>query len=263
LNLDKIGITKEEYIVYKAIIDTPVDNITILAKKVGITRVTLYKILDSLKSKGLIKQTSISKAKFKYIAVSPDVLMDFVDKYQRESNSQLELLKKEITILKAMAGDDKDLDASSFLVIRGANTNEELDGLILNEKAQLYGFTYDYHVEACFKFDKDYRLEENDYLKVVMSCGDKFVFPGNTKSINTAKKVLKMNPFLKSKWEPRWIDPKKFNMKVNFYCFADKVAFALGSYKQKDFLAYVIKNAEIAESMRSLSIFLWENANKI
>jgi predicted transcriptional regulator len=262
-NLNKIGISDEEYSVYKTILTSPPDNISKLAKEVNITRVTLYKILDLLEEKGLIRKAKDTKLNAKYIAESPDVLLEFIKRSKEESNHEFENLTKQIPILKALAGDSKNLEDSGFLIFRGTNILEEIDNLILSYGEQLYGFTYEHHVDACFDFDKNHNLKENPYLQVVLRCGDRFVFPGNEKSINTAKRILENNPFLKNKWEPRWIDAKKFKMKVNFYCFANNVAFSLGSHKQQDFLAYVIQNKEIAESMRDLSIFLWENANTI
>lgn len=262
-DFEKIGISAQEYQVYKALLENPSGTITSLAKKVGITRVTLYKVLSDLEQKCVITKVSNKRTKSQYVAKSPDVLEDFIKNYNEESKRQLELLKKEIPILKALAGDSKTLDESKMLVLRGAKVNEEIDRIILDTGEHLCGFTYEYHVDACFDFDKNYRLRQNSYLEVVMKLGDKFVFPGNKSSIASVKKLYTKNPFLRGKWEPRWIDPKKLNPKINVYCFGDYSAFSLGSYKQKDFLAYVIKDKDIADSMRQLSLFLWENANSI
>ncbi len=262
VSLNSIGISDLEYSIYKSLLINPKDNISDLAKTIGITRATLYKVLDSLEEKGLINKIK-SKTKTLFKAENPEILLNFIEKYKTEADNSFNLLKKQIPLLKVLAGDNKNLDNSDILIYRGENALDELDNLILTENKQVYGYTYDYHVEACFKFNKDYTLEHNSYLDVVLKCGDKFVFPGNKESIKTVKKIFEKNPFLKNKWEPRWIDSTKFKMKINFYCFGDKIAFSLGSYKQKVFLAYVIHNKDISDSMANLSIFLWSIANPI
>lgn len=263
MNLAKIGITTEEYATYKTLLENPAINVSDLAQAVGVTRVTMYKILAALKAKGLVSEVDNKQTGVRYMPASPEVLNRFVDESRQQTETEFAAIKQQIPILRALAGDIKNLDDSNILVLRGPDAQDKLDELILAEGRPVSGLTYDYHVTACFDYDKNYRLRENNYLQVVNRLGDKFVFPGHQQSIQEARELLKANPFLKGKWQPKWIAANKFKFKVNFYCFADNVAFAVGSYRQKDFLVYVIKNKDITESMRNLVEMIWEQANKI
>ncbi|MDQ6984786.1 MAG: helix-turn-helix domain-containing protein [Candidatus Dojkabacteria bacterium] len=262
-NFDKIGISSEEYSIYELLLKQPTLNISELARESGITRVTVYSVLDSLQEKNLIKRVDNKKTKVKYFAQSPDVLNDFIVNFKNDSEKELKELESRISTLKAIAGDTKDLDSSNLNVIRGADALDILDQLILDCGESLCGISYDYHVDACFEFDIDYRLKDNKYLELVMKLGDKFAFTGTSESIKSCQKLAKMNPFLEGKWEPRWIDNKKFKFNINLYCYGDNTAFSLGSKKQKDYLVYIIQDKNITESMRNLSLYLWDTANSI
>lgn len=53
-DLKKIGISTQDYQVYKALLEYPLATVSGFAKWVGTTRVTLYKVLALLEKKGVI-----------------------------------------------------------------------------------------------------------------------------------------------------------------------------------------------------------------
>lgn len=261
--LQKIGITKEEYLLYKEILINPPTNLTDLSRKTNISRSTMYSILSLLEQKGLIIKTTNYKSGIKYKALNPDKLLDYANDYRKNIDSEINDFQKNIEYLKAQTQDQTDREDPEIKIIRGNNTQDELDLMILSEGKELFGFSYIYNVKSCFKKDKSGRLLPNEYLSVVMRLTDKFVFPADAQTLKEVRDFVKKNPILKDKWFPRYLPKDEFKFNINFYCFGDKVAFALGQTNEKDYLAYIIKNKEIAESMTNLSIYIWRKAKPI
>lgn len=258
-----LGVSPDEYAVYKRILKEPPTNLSDFAKQAGLSRSTLYAILKTLKGKGLIKESPRDEKRIKYKALPPEKLLSFAQKQREELNKDIERFKKEIPFLYTISSIDNLEGEFDFIVFKGQDALEKIDKYILTSTEPMLGFSYEHHVETCFSFDKDGELIPNDYYDMVLKMGDRFVFPGDDKSIRDTHNFLQKYPILEGKWQPRWIDKEKFNMKINLYCFDDTVILSFGETAETDTHGYLIKNQKLADSLKSLSLFLWENANPI
>lgn len=260
--INNLGITKEEYTMYLEILKNPPTNLSQLAKDTNTHRVTMYQTLDSLVEKGLISKAVNYKSGAKYIASSPEKLLELAKAYQQKVNEEMFELENHVNFLKATTN-EIDRDSQEIQILKGGTTNDELDKIMLKVGEPVTGFSYIYNVDTCFNINSDGELEANEYLDVVLKLTDKFVFPADEELVGRLKVFIEKNPFIKGKWLPRWIPKEKFDFNINFYCFGDNVAFGLGKYNEQDYLAYILKNREIARSMKSLVEYVWESATPI
>lgn len=256
-DLNSLGITTEEYSLYRAVLKEPVVNVSRYAEKLGIKRPTLYNLLDGLVAKGLLKKSGSGA---RYSAESPEELLKFAESAKQRTLDQIQTLRKELPLL-AMLGQSVQED-SEVIVLRGPEVYDRL-GTILDEPTEGYlGFTYSYHVEVYFDFDRNGELIENDYLKTVMRVGDKFVFPGTDETIQQTQNLLRRYPYLEGKWQPRWVDPQNFDFAINMTVVEDKTAFTHVGH-EKDRFACIIKDDKLAAAMKSISLFIWNHAHPI
>lgn len=256
------GLSTEAFQTYKHILISPPTSISKMAKSLGLSRAGLYNILAELQKEKLITKTPNHPNNYKFIAASPDLLLKYAQQQQEQLNQTFSEFQLQVNFLKATR-EVKDRTQPSIEIIQGKQSNDQLNRIILKTGKPVLGFTYMYHLESCFDFDKEGNLIHNDYLAVVLSVTNKLVFPGTKSNIDRVKTFLKNNPHLKGKWFPRWLPKEKFEFKINFYCFEDTVAFELGNHKDKDYLAYMINNQEIALSIKSLVEYTWETAQPI
>lgn len=261
--LKYLDLTRDEYLVYKEVLLSPPTNLVEFARTLKMNRVTLYSVLSSLETKKLIHKTSNDLTKIKYNAVPAKHLLELVAKKKEEFDNEIIGFERQIEYLSSLSQNRIDRNDPEIQVIRGESTVDELERFMLEKGKPTSGFSYIYHVKACFSFDKNGRLQNNQYLQLLQKVTDKFVFPGNKENIAEVKQLMTEYPFLKDMWLPRWLPEEEFPFKINFYVFDQYVSFALGNFQEKDYLAYILKNGEIANSMRVLANFLWDKANPI
>lgn len=81
--LQKIGLTDKDSEVYLACLELGTQPASVIAKKAGLKRPTTYLILEGLVRKGLVSEYSGANVKY-FTAVSPDYLLNYVEKKRRE-----------------------------------------------------------------------------------------------------------------------------------------------------------------------------------
>lgn len=95
--LEELGLTTNESLTYKALLETGETKTGSLVKKTGLHRVQIYDALESLIKKGLASY--VIKENIKYFqAADPSRLIDFLDEKKEVANEiipQLNLLQKE------------------------------------------------------------------------------------------------------------------------------------------------------------------------
>lgn len=116
-NLQLIGLTKNEAIVYTTLLKEERGTAYLIAQKSGIKRPSVYIILDELRKKGLVLKIPTPKKQL-FIAKSPDELI------QQEE----EKLKKVKNILPELFGLMKD-SKYPFKILVFENDNELVNGL--------------------------------------------------------------------------------------------------------------------------------------
>jgi sugar-specific transcriptional regulator TrmB len=76
--LEKLGLNQKEASVYLALLELGQTSISRIAQKSGVKRTSVYDVLKSLKTKGLVGRT-ISKGKTYYFAEDPGVLKEALE----------------------------------------------------------------------------------------------------------------------------------------------------------------------------------------
>lgn len=263
INLEKIGLTREEYVVYQALLINEPDTVVEIARLTGISRVSLYKVLQSLFLKKLItKRTKVGRSIYR--ALPPDHLLQYAQKIQSEVEKEVSNLKQKVPLLNSLSPET--INKSEFVVYQGTSAVLDVNKVLLKSSEPLKGFVYNFEVSSCFDYDKNGILLDNDYLKAIKKCGgDYFVFPGNDQNILESRKVLYKNPFLGELWHPRWLPENQVKIEMNLFAFDDVIIFSELNANEKniDSKAYVIRNQSIANTMKTISQFLYENANPI
>jgi len=97
--LQKIGLSKYEAMVYTTLLRFHLNSATMLAEKSGVPRTKIYQILEQLQDKGWIKVYSGAPLLFK--ASQPDEVIDKIRKQQDTFLNQVqEILKEEANMMK-------------------------------------------------------------------------------------------------------------------------------------------------------------------
>lgn len=252
-----------EYTIYKSILQVSPSNISKLAKEHNIERATLYKVLETLENKKLIRKAGRNSTGIKYLAQPTDKAKQELANLKKNSDKDYEELVAKIESLKAFDKTALVDEDPTMMCFRGKDALNQLDTMVIAANKPLYGLTYDYNLNSCFKFNTQGKLLKNTYLDLVLQVGDRFIFPGTPEKVKEMQAFLKSNPILEGKWQPRYIDKQDFNFKINLYIFDDKIAFSYGGHKGTDFVTYIVANPLIYLSMQSVFEHMWKQAKAI
>ncbi len=99
--LQDLGLNDKESVVYLALLSVDNDSVVDLSKKTNINRTTIYPVLESLMSKGLVSEVKVDK-KIRFAAESPERLSTFVDKQKLIFEERSERVKDFIPKLKTV-----------------------------------------------------------------------------------------------------------------------------------------------------------------
>lgn|SRR3989338_5715724 len=120
-----------------------------------------------------------------------------------------------------------------------------------------------------FKVDSKGNFVPDDYLDTMMKYGDKVVFSGTDENIAKFKQVTEKFPFAEGKFQPRWVDQNELEISTNmeFYDDITIIFYPIEPKKKVGNIylanAYVIRNRYLAQTLRSIGLYIWENANTI
>ncbi|MFA6024613.1 MAG: helix-turn-helix domain-containing protein [Candidatus Gracilibacteria bacterium] len=91
-NLTCLGLSEKEAMLYLLLLRNGPAPATLLAKRLGIKRVSLYPVLSALLERGLI---SFEQTKFgrKYLPHDPECLLDFLEEERAELIHRMDLAK--------------------------------------------------------------------------------------------------------------------------------------------------------------------------
>lgn len=119
------------------------------------------------------------------------------------------------------------------------------------------------------KLDANGNFLPDPYVDVLMKYGDKVVFSGTEENIRDYKSFTEKFPIAEGKFLARWVDPELLQITTNMEFFDDitLIFYPVGKNKKLGNFyaanAYMIKNRYLAQTLRSISFYIWENANSI
>jgi len=91
--LKRIGLVDEEINIYLFLLGEGSSKATVISKKLGVARTTIYRFLSSLHDKGLISETNQNNVKY-YNPVSPKRIPEILEDRLEEINKIIPSLNK-------------------------------------------------------------------------------------------------------------------------------------------------------------------------
>lgn len=251
--LQKIGLSEKDSQVYLACLELGTQPASVIARKAGLKRPTTYLILEELLKKGLVSEYTGSNVKY-FTAVSPEYLLNYVEKQRRELTShQRELeqflpqfislsnpysLNPKVRFYEGMAGIEKVMN----------------DTLTSTEKLRCYST-----MDAWFA-----RPDTKEYIMWYSKQRAEKKIPIH--SINTdtpvSRKYIEQdypaervdNELSHFRWLPK--DIQVFSNEINIY--DNKVSIAcLG---KNELLGIIIESESIAQTQKSIFEVAWRSA---
>ncbi|MBI1970628.1 hypothetical protein HYS47_02700 [Candidatus Woesearchaeota archaeon] len=235
--LEKLGLTRNEAIVYKALIEIGETKTGAIVKKTGLHRVIIYDVLESLIKKGLASY--VIKENIKYFkAADPSRLLEFLNEKQalaKEIIPQLNILKDEGTSKQSV---------SVYEGIRGLKSamNNMLNEL--SSKDYHYVFASGNMADAMGPYYALY--QENKRKKKIMT---KVIYDTSFRKRIDVTKIT----YGKIRFYPLSYFP------TDTWIYKDKVLIV--TYTANPPIAILIVSRETANSYKKIFEGFWKNAN--
>ena len=244
-NLEYVGLSEKEARVYLSLLKVDKAQAVLLARKVSMKQPTVYVILDSLNRKNLVREVQVGKRRF-YTAESPDVLRRLVEKEKDEAHAKLKRTEDIIAELKTV-----DRETGVRPVVRfyeGKDAVKHSFDEYVTQKDYSTGLDYEvYSFDLLSKlFDKKGLLEiENK--RIENNIRFRAIYSGADKVLDRSSKLQ----------ENIKIDQGRFPIECDIGIFNDEVRFHTLDDKGVTPYGIVIKNKEIANTLKSLIDYLF------
>ena len=236
--LEQIGLTKNEAIVYLALLGLGLASITSLIEKTKIHKQIIYDNIDRLEKKGLVSY--VVKANRRYFnAVSPEKLLDLLKEEREEIDNKEEITKRLLPYLKILKSNSGEKQLAT--IYQDKKGIKSILEMTLNYKEILaYG--------AEGKFEDLFGPYWENYVNRIKK------FKINLKTIYNEKLKSKRKKlgFLDIKYIPQ-----EFESPATTIIFGDKVAIILWDVIP---FAVLIESERIAKSYESYFNLLWKLA---
>lgn len=244
--LEELGFSDKEADVYLA--TTKLDQATAssLAKETGIIRTTVYDILEGLMQKGLISKVKKS-GKTYYYSLSPDKLVDYLEREKREFSRKVDLQKEKVSKIIPKLISIQNLHSVNKPKVRfyeGEKGMREAyeDSLQADGIIRAYANVEEMHKGLPNFFPEYYkrRAEANIHIRAIL--------PQNEVSFDrTAKDGVEMRT-------TKFLPEKNMTFTPEINVYNNKVLIA--SWKES--MAIVIESKELADFHKLVYDLLWD-----
>ena len=191
--LEKIGLTKNESIVYQTLLQLGTSKTGEILKKSGLNSGKIYEILDSLKVKGLLSESLINNIKY-FTAAPPSQILEYIKNKKEELEHEESIVKSVIPELEKLRNlSPKETKSVTYSGLRGIKTaaDEALAAMKPNEDILAMGVT-EFKDENFNKFWERWqtqRINKKFSQKMIFSERSQY-YKKFTKSKYTQAKVL-------------------------------------------------------------------------
>ncbi len=246
--LIEFGLSEKEAKAYLALLELEVATVSELSKTADINRSTTYVVLEMLKKKGLVGISEDKKVQ-RYVAVSPDLLLDEAENKARKTEEIKNKINGIIPELKALHKGTK--IKPKIRIFEGSVGLKEVHFDIFRARGTSDVKTFCNPVNM-FK-------EVPDFIEKVQKREKKGI---KMYAISPAtKEVIEM---IKHSPPPPideviLIPKKKFKFPIDMGIYGNTVAFA----DSKEKYGIIIENKEIADMIRGSFDLAWEEAKRI
>jgi sugar-specific transcriptional regulator TrmB len=123
--LEKIGLTRNESIVYLTLLKLGTSKTGSILKNSGLNSGKIYEILESLKVKGLVSESVINNVKF-FSAAPPSQILNWLDIKKEDVAKDEDIIKKELPQLEILRKEGvKEVKSVTYTGFRGFKTAVE------------------------------------------------------------------------------------------------------------------------------------------
>ncbi len=244
--LEELGFSDKEADVYLAMTKLDQATASSIAKETGIIRTTVYDILEGLMQKGLISKVKKS-GKTYYYSLSPDKLIDYLEREKREFSKKVDLQKEKVSKIMPKLVSIQNLHSVNKPKVRfyeGEKGMREAyeDSLQADGIIRAYANVEEMHKGLPNFFPEYYerRAEAGIHIRAIL--------PQNETSVDRASKdseEMRTTKFLPEK-------NMTFTPEINVY--NNKVLIA--SWKES--MAIVIESKELADFHKLMYELLWD-----
>ncbi len=244
--IQTFGLSAEESSVYLYLLKTGFSSALILSRQLSIARTKIYRLLDKLKSKGLIEQ-KLDDRGMRFGAVHPTVFKDIAAKQEEVSRTMLEQLPELTQKLEAlMQSNQQDSKVLYYEGIEGLkqvsfNITKAVDSIRVFEMAHLSQFLpveFAESIRAKLVEQKITTLDLTNHLKL----------PGFT---DVTQMIEQFSQY-------RYIDPKKLTIEFEVLIYNN--VYATYTYHNDAIFAVEIYNSQLATMQKQLFDFVWNQA---
>lgn len=171
--LEKIGLTKNETLVYITLLELGTSKTGEILTKSNLNSGKIYEILESLKIKGLISESIINNVR-NFTAAPPSQLLDYVEKKKQELDSDEKIIRSILPNLEKIRNiKTKEVKAVTYVGLRGIKTaaDEALDSMKKGEEILAMGVTAnkDKKINEFWKNWQTRRLKNKVQTKFIFS----------------------------------------------------------------------------------------------
>ncbi|MBS3169039.1 hypothetical protein J4210_01015 [Candidatus Woesearchaeota archaeon] len=191
--LEKIGLTKNESIVYQTLLQLGTSKTGEILKKSGLNSGKIYEILESLKVKGLLSESIINNIKY-FTAAPPYQILEYIKDKKEELEQEESIIQSAIPELEKLRNlTTKETKSVTYTGLRGIKTaaDEALESMNPKEDILAMGVT-ESKDEPFNKFWERWqtqRINKKISQKMIFSEKSKY-YQKFTKSEYTQAKVL-------------------------------------------------------------------------
>lgn len=239
--LQLLGLSDTESKIYLEVLKMGPSPVQEIAKKIGLSRVSVYSLIESLTKLGLM--TSVEKGKKQlYTAEPPERIISLAENKVNNLKASIQEIKSSIQELKLVQSGDKPVvkmyeGPEAFLAIQADVLNSKFD--------QMCEFGNIDEVDRVYPYNEGVR---NDFFKKLskLKADRKLVFLSKDKKPRT----VESNKTIK------YLDSNKFNFFGDIFFYKDTIW--LSSFKGKQ-ISVVIKSKEIKDTLQAAFDIIWEN----
>ncbi|HAO65021.1 TPA: hypothetical protein DCQ44_03525 [Candidatus Taylorbacteria bacterium] len=253
-NLMDFGLSEKDARVYLALLELEVATANETAKQAGVNRSSTYVVLESLKKRGFVHMSADKNIKH-YVATSPELLLQLAKKRVEKQDGVITMLENIMPDLKALNKGTK--HKPKVFVYEGRNNVEalyykELSALKPGSNFKSYEdmAEIDKYMPGFIEKDSIERKKKHVLLYSI-----------NPNTVAN-QEIMKKYKYLGSEEINQLIPVENFNFSktpISLAIYEDGVSF----YGLQESFAIVIKQKEIADTIRNIFNLAWEESKRL
>lgn len=238
--LKNLGFNDKEILIYTTLLKTGAASIRAIATKSEINRGTVYDILKKLQAENLVSFYH-EKTKQKFVAESPDKLLELVKTEENKLRDAKKELNNLIPELKSLQGKENSSPVTKFYEGKGG-VKAILDDVLLTEEKSK---DKTYYVYSAKDASSDINAAYPNYTKKRIG-----------KKIKVNVISLAKGGSVKGFDERRWLGTEN-NSATFIIIYQDKCAFISRNAAEKP-VGVIIENKMIYETQKGIFLQLWQ-----